>query len=30
VERSIKDIKRVFGEDIKDKDNGNTLVVSLR
>ena len=30
VERSIKDTGKVFGKDIKDKENGNTLVVSLK
>jgi len=29
VERSIKDIEKGFGEDTKDKENGNSLVVSL-
>jgi len=27
VDGNIKDIVRVFGEDIKDKENGNILVV---
>jgi hypothetical protein len=30
VERSISDIGKDFGADIKDNDNGNTIVVSLR